>query len=334
MEVKGKSSKSSGPFSLVTGAAGFIGSHLVDRLLLAGHNVTGVDNLCSGSLENLQGALADRKSFQFVQADICGEFKLPALRYNFIWHLASPASPVDYGRLGIETLLVNSAGTKNMLDLAVANNAKFLLTSTSEVYGDPLVHPQPETYWGHVNPVGRRACYDEGKRFAEALALEYHRRYRLDLRIVRIFNTFGPRMQVEDGRVVPNFICQALRGEPLTIYGDGSQTRSFIFVADEIEGILGAMIGTGTTGEIINIGSPVECTIKELAEIVANLLKVELKTASRPLPADDPARRCPDISKARALLGWEPSTTLLDGMAATIAYFKRILTEKYNRKTG
>jgi nucleoside-diphosphate-sugar epimerase len=328
MEVNDKAIKSSRPLSLVTGAAGFIGSHLVDRLLRAGHSVTGVDNLCSGSLENLQGALAAGENFQFVQADISGEFEPPALRYHFIWHLASPASPVDYGRMGIETMLVNSSGTKNMLDLAVKNSAKFLLASTSEVYGNPLVHPQTETYWGHVNPVGRRACYNEGKRFAEALAFEYNRRYNLDLRIVRIFNTFGPRMQVEDGRVVPNFICQALRGEPLTLYGDGTQTRSFVFVADEIEGIVSAMLGTGTTGEIINIGNPVECTIRELAEIVAALLGIELKTENRPLPADDPVRRCPDISKARAVLGWEPSTTLIDGMTETIDYFKGILAQK------
>ncbi len=328
MEVKQGSIKKTRPLSLVTGAAGFIGSHLVDKLLRLGHTVLGVDNLCSGSLDNLKEALAGRAHFQFVQADICGEFKQPSQRCSYIWHLASPASPVDYSRMGIETLLVNSIGTKNMLDLAVHNKARFLLASTSEVYGDPLVHPQPETYWGHVNPVGPRACYNEGKRFAEALALEYCRRYKLDLRVVRIFNTFGPRMQVGDGRVVPNFICQALWGEPLTIYGDGSQTRSFIYVADEVEGIVRAMFSSGTTGEIINIGNPVERSVKELAGIVAEILGVKLKTVNRPLPADDPVRRCPDISKARAMLGWEPSTSLLEGMKAAIGYFKEKLSVK------
>jgi len=218
-------------------------------------------------------------------------------------------------------------GTKRMLDLALAHGARFLLASTSEVYGDPQVHPQPEDYWGNVNPVGERACYDEGKRFAEALTMEYHRRYGLDVRIVRIFNTYGPRMQIKDGRVVPNFICQALRGEPLTVYGDGSQTRSFVFVSDEVEGIFRAMTCPGTKGEVFNLGNPQEHTILEFARIIAGICGVELNVAFNPLPPDDPRKRCPDISKARHILGWEPVTPLEEGLRITLDYFLSALRD-------
>lgn len=309
------------PVSLVSGAGGFLGSHLVDRLLFEGHKVVGVDNLCTGSLENLQNALSDKEKFFFIQADVAAEFELPDIQCDFLWHLASPASPVDYRRLSIETMLVNSIGTKNMLDIAVRHKAKFLLASTSEAYGEPLVHPQPESYWGNVNPVGERACYDESKRFAEALTFEYRRRFAVDARIIRIFNTYGPRMQINDGRVAPNFICQALRGEPLTVYGNGAQTRSFVFVDDEIEGILGAMFCENTNGEVFNIGNPDEYTILEFAGMVARLCGVELNVVHRPLPSDDPTRRSPDISKARTLLGWKPLVPLEQGLAATIDYF-------------
>lgn len=309
------------PLSLVAGVSGFLGSHLADRLLSEGHIVVGLDNLCTGSLENLKNAFLDKDKFIFHQADITKKFDLPDLKYHYIWHLASPASPVDYRRLSIETMFVNSTGTKNLLEVAVKHNAKFLLASTSEAYGNPLVHPQPETYWGNVNPTGNRSCYDESKRFAEALTLEYHRRHKLDARIIRIFNTYGPRMRINDGRVVPNFICQALSGEPLTVYGNGLQTRSLIFVADEIEGIFRAMIYQKTNGEVINIGNPNEYTILEFAGIVAGLCGVELNVTHKPLPPDDPAKRCPDISKARALLGWEPSVDLVHGISMTIEYF-------------
>ncbi|OPZ73862.1 MAG: UDP-glucose 4-epimerase [Firmicutes bacterium ADurb.Bin456] len=313
------------PVSLVTGASGFLGSHLVDRLLLKGHRVLGLDNLSTGNLENLGQALSNGRTFFFIQADVAEDFSLPGTKLNYIWHLASPASPVDYRSLNVETMLANSIGTKKMLDLALQHQARFLLASTSEAYGDPLIHPQPETYWGNVNPVGERSCYDESKRFAETLTFEYRRRYGLDTRIVRIFNTYGPRMQVNDGRAGPNFICQALRGEPLTLYGSGSQTRSFIFVTDEIEGILRAMFYENTCGEVINIGNPQECTILEFAGIIARLCGVKCSLVYRPLPPDDPARRCPDISKARALLGWQPRVPLERGLAMTINYFRKKL---------
>jgi len=273
-------------------------------------------------MDNLYYALlSEGTDCILIKADIVNKFELPNLKYNYIWHLASPASPVDYRHLSIETMLVNSVGTKKMLDLALKHEAKFLLASTSEAYGDPLAHPQPEYYWGNVNPVGERACYDESKRFAEALTMEYHRNYKLDARIIRIFNTYGPRMRINDGRVVPNFICQALQNKPLTIYGDGSQTRSFNYVTDEVEGILRAMIYENTNGEIINIGNPHECSVLEFAEVIARLCEVNLIIEYKRLPPDDPTRRCPDISKARTLLGWEPSVPLEQGIALTIDYF-------------
>ncbi len=313
------------PVSLVTGAAGFLGSHLVDRLLLEGHMVIGVDNLCSGKRKNLEQASRYGDEFIFVLADVSSELELPPVKIDYIWHLASPASPVDYRRLSYETMLVNSFGTKVMLDLAAQNKARFLLASTSESYGDPQVHPQTETYWGNVNPVGERSCYDESKRFAEALTFEYRRRFSLDARIIRIFNTYGPRMQITDGRVVPNFIYQALSGKPLTVYGDGSQTRSFVYVADEIEGIYRAMLYDHTDGEVINLGNPDEYRIIQFAEIVTRLCGVKLQTVYKPLPLDDPSKRCPNITKAIKILNWQPRTNLTEGLMLTIDYFQNQL---------
>lgn len=322
-EEQGSPIKNNNPVSLVTGAAGFLGSHLVDYLLAEGHLVVGVDNLCTGNLQNLEKACACRERFYFLEADITDEIELPSYKYDYIWHLASPASPKDYRRLSIETLMVNSLGTKKMLDLALKHGSRFLLASTSEVYGDPEVHPQPESYWGNVNPIGQRACYDEGKRFAEALTMEYHRRYDLDARIVRIFNTYGPRMKMDDGRVVPNFICQALRGEPLTVYGEGAQTRSFVFVTDEIEGIYRAMTCTGTKGEVFNLGNPEEYSILDFARIISEICGVDFKVEYSPLPPDDPRKRCPDIDKARRLLQWKPGVSLKEGLRITIDDFRR-----------
>ncbi|OPX84715.1 MAG: UDP-glucose 4-epimerase [Pelotomaculum sp. PtaB.Bin104] len=331
--VQEKSFSGHASVSLVTGAAGFLGSHLVDRLLSKGHQVVGIDNLSTGNPENLKNALSDKKKFHFIQADVTLNPELPELKYDYIWHLASPASPVDYRRLSIETLLVNSAGTKNILDIALRHKAKFLLASTSEVYGDPLVHPQKEDYWGNVNPIGERACYDESKRFAEALTTEYRRRFGLDARIIRIFNTYGPRMRIQDGRVIPNFISQALRGEPLTVYGNGNQTRSFVYIDNEVEGIMRAMFYENTDGEVINIGNPQEYTILEVARIVAQLCRVELNIIYESLPSDDPTRRSPDLSKARALLGWKPSIPFEIGLTKTIDYFvQRKLKDQVSKK--
>lgn len=308
---------------LISGAAGFLGSHMVDALLSVGGRVTGVDNLSTGNLENLAEARKN-PNFYFIRHDVVGELPVKG-PFDFVAHLASPASPVDYHRLGIETMLVNSLGTKNLLDLVRASNAVFLLASTSEVYGDPLVHPQEETYWGNVNPTGPRACYDESKRFAEALTMEYHRRYGLNVRIARIFNTYGPRMRPHDGRVVSNFITQALKGEPLTIYGDGQQTRSFVYVTDEIDGLLRLLAAPHAKGEAVNIGNPEERTIINFAEVTAELCGREFKAEFRELPLDDPSRRCPDITKARALLGWEPGIPIREGLSRTIAYFRNLV---------
>jgi nucleoside-diphosphate-sugar epimerase len=296
----------------------------VDRLLAEGHVVVGVDNLCTGRRENLADAMKSPR-FTFVEADITTDFTLPTLAYTYVWHLASPASPKDYRRLSIETMMVNAVGTKKMLDLALAHGARFLLASTSEVYGNPEVHPQPEDYWGNVNPVGERACYDEGKRFAEALTMEYWRRYRVDVRIVRVFNCYGPRMQADDGRVVPNFVNQALRGEPLTVYGDGSQTRSFCYVDDLVDGLVRVMFAPGLAGEVFNLGSPEEHTVLQLAETIAGLCGVSLRVVRLPLPSDDPRRRCPDVTKARSLLGWHARTRVEDGLTKTVSYFRELI---------
>jgi dTDP-glucose 4,6-dehydratase len=303
---------------LITGAAGFLGSHLTDRFLAEGHEVIGMDNLITGSRDNL-AHLAGHPRFVFVEHDVTRFIAVDG-PLDGVLHFASPASPIDYLELPIQTLKVGSLGTHNSLGLAKAKRARYLLASTSEVYGDPLVHPQPESYWGNVNPVGPRGVYDEAKRFAEAMTMAYHRYHGVDTRIVRIFNTYGPRMRARDGRVVSNFIVQALRGEPLTVYGDGSQTRSFCYVSDLIEGIYRLFM----SGEHdpINVGNPDEFTVLELAELVRRLTGSAAPIAFRPLPVDDPKVRQPDITRARRLLGWEPVVTLEDGLRRTIAYFQ------------
>jgi dTDP-glucose 4,6-dehydratase len=307
--------------TLVTGAAGFLGSHLCDRLLADGHRVIGMDNYITGTPANL-AHLLHHPAFQFVRNDVTTFIEVEG-PLDAVMHFASPASPVDYLELPIQTLKVGSLGTHKALGLARAKGARFLLASTSEVYGDPLVHPQPESYWGNVNPVGPRGVYDEAKRFAEALTMAYHRYHALDTRIVRIFNTFGPRMRPHDGRVVSNFIRQALRGEPLTVYGDGSQTRSFCYVDDLVEGIV-RLFERGTP-DPTNIGNPGEFTVRQLADHVLALTGSRSEIVHRPLPEDDPRVRQPDISRARELLGWEPCVPLDEGLARTIAYFREVL---------
>lgn len=309
--------------ALVTGGAGFIGSHLVDRLVSEGVRVVVLDNLATGSWDNLTHH--DEKHVTRLLCDVSQAWPLDRLPADLHWvfHLASPASPVHYRRLAVETLLVNSMGTKHALDVALETGARFILASTSETYGDPEVSPQSETYWGRVNPVGPRACYDESKRFGEALTSEYVRKYGMDARILRFFNCYGPRMQAEDGRVVPNFVRQALNGRALTVYGSGQQTRSFCYVSDEVDGIWRAATTDGIAGEIINIGNPEERTILNFAEIVADIAGIPLKIEPQPLPPDDPTNRCPDISKARHLLGWEPRTALRTGLEETFRFFRQ-----------
>ena len=303
---------------LITGAAGFLGSHLADRFLHEGHSVVGLDNFLTGHPDNI-AHLIGHERFSFVRHNI-SEYTYVAGDLDGVLHFASPASPVDYLELPIQTLKVGSLGTHNALGLALAKGARFLLASTSETYGDPLVHPQPESYWGNVNPIGPRGCYDEAKRFAEAITMAYHRAQHVDTRIVRIFNTYGPRMRPGDGRVVSNFIVQALRGEPLTVYGDGSQTRSFCFVDDEVDGIYRLFM----SGEQlpVNIGNPNEFTVRQLADLVVELTGSASTIISHPLPTDDPKVRQPDITRARTLLGWEPGIQLRDGLARTIEYFR------------
>jgi dTDP-glucose 4,6-dehydratase len=305
---------------LVTGAAGFLGSHLCDQLLARGHRVIGVDNHITGNPANL-AHLAHHPGFQFMRHDVTTFIELEG-PLEGVLHFASPASPVDYLELPIQTLKVGSLGTHKALGLARAKGARFLLASTSEVYGDPLVHPQPESYWGNVNPVGPRGVYDEAKRFAEAMTMAYHRYHKLDTRIVRIFNTYGPRMRPNDGRVVSNFIVQALRGQPLTIYGDGSQTRSFCYVDDLVEGIVRLFMDG--TPDPTNIGNPVEFTVRQLAELVLKLTGSSSPIVERPLPVDDPRVRQPDITRARQVLGWEPAVPLEEGLRRTIAYFRSL----------
>jgi dTDP-glucose 4,6-dehydratase len=302
---------------LVTGAAGFLGSHLTDALLGEGHTVIGVDNLCTGNMANL-AHLAGETRFRLVEQDICEPFDAGPVDY--IFNMASPASPVDYHRLGPETLLVGSAGTRNTLELARKYKAGYLHASTSECYGDPEVHPQVETYWGNVNPIGPRSVYDEAKRFSEATVMAYHRYYGVDTHMVRIFNTYGPRLQANDGRVISNFMIQALQGKPLTIYGDGSQTRSFCYVSDLIEGIV--LLSRSAEHTPVNIGNPIEWTIIECAREVLAVTGSKSEIVRKPLPQDDPARRRPDIAKAQALFRWEPKITLRQGLEKSLGYFQ------------
>ena len=303
---------------LVTGAAGFLGSHLSDRLLAEGHSVVGMDNFLTGHPDNI-AHLVGNPRFQFIQHDVTN-FVYVEGSLDGVLHFASPASPIDYLEKPIQTLKVGSLGTHKTLGLAKAKGARFLIASTSEVYGDPQVHPQPESYWGHVNPIGPRGVYDEAKRFAEAMTMAYHRYHGVDTRIVRIFNTYGPRMRPNDGRVVSNFIVQALRGEPLTIYGDGSQTRSFCFVSDLIDGIY--RLFQSDRSDPVNIGNPGEFTVRQLAERVIELTGSTSEIVARPLPEDDPKVRKPDISRARERLGWEPRVQLDEGLRRTIEFFR------------
>jgi nucleoside-diphosphate-sugar epimerase len=316
---------------LITGAAGFIGSHLVDKYLAAGHTVVGVDNFCTGDGGNLREAVKSRR-FALLQADVCTQWKTVETELErsefipqYVLHMASPASPVDYGNFPLQTLAVNSEGTRNCAEASLRWRARMLFASTSESYGDPLEHPQRESYWGNVNPVGIRSCYDESKRFGEALMMAYVRSAGLDGRIIRIFNTYGPRMRQHDGRVVPNFITQALRGEPLTIYGDGSQSRSFCYVDDLIEGIGRTIALEETRGIVVNLGNPEEYTIRQFAGIVCEIAGVPLLTVNEDTPQDDPNRRCPDITRAKEILGWQPSVSVRDGLRRTIAYFRELL---------
>jgi dTDP-glucose 4,6-dehydratase len=308
---------------LITGAAGFLGSHLTDALLAEGNSVLGVDNLCTGSTANLQH-LRNEPRFELAEHDICTPFDYG--RVDYVFNFASPASPVDYSRLGPETLAVGSDGTKNSLEVAKKYGAKFLHASTSECYGDPSVHPQTEDYWGNVNPIGPRSVYDEAKRFSEALTMAYHRYHGVDTRLVRIFNTYGPRLQKNDGRVISNFVMQALRGEDLTVYGDGGQTRSFCYVSDEIAGILG--LSRSDEHLPVNIGNPHEWTILECAKAVLKITGASSRIIYHPLPEDDPMQRQPDISKAQRLFGWEPEIDLETGLKLSLDYFRACLAEE------
>ena len=302
----------------VTGGAGFIGSHVIDALIGRGHEVTCLDNLITGSPSNLAHLNSERR-FELVEQDVTKQIQVPG-QVDYVLHFASPASPVDYLKFPIQTLKVGSLGTHNALGVAKAKGARFLLASTSEVYGDPLVSPQNETYWGNVNPIGPRGVYDEAKRFAEALTLAYHRTHQIDTKIVRIFNTYGPRMRKEDGRAIPNFINQALKGDPITVYGDGSQTRSFCFISDLVEGLMRLM--ESSLNEPVNLGNPQEMSVMALAEKIIQLTGSKSKIQGKPLPTDDPKQRCPDITLAKRKLQWTPQVSLEEGLMKTVNYFR------------
>ena len=309
---------------LITGAAGFLGSHLCDRFIQEGYHVIGMDNLITGDLKNIEH-LFKLEHFEFYHHDVSKFVFVPG-DLHYILHFASPASPIDYLKIPIQTLKVSSLGTHNILGLARVKKARVLVASTSEVYGDPVVHPQTEEYWGNVNPVGPRGCYDEAKRFMEALTMAYHDYHQLETRIVRIFNTYGPRMRLNDGRVLPAFIGQALRGEDLTMFGDGSQTRSFCYVDDLIEGIYRLLLSNYHLP--VNIGNPSEITIREFGEEILKLTGANQKLVSKPLPKDDPKQRRPDISKAKEILGWEPIVNRAEGLKITYDYFKSLSKEE------
>ena len=316
---KVKSLSAAKPTSVVTGAAGFLGSHLVDLLLARGHRVIGIDNFVTGTVDNISH-LGGNPDFKFIEQDVT-EFIFLDAPVNYVWHFASPASPIDYLELPIQTLKVGSLGTHKALGLAKLKGARFLLASTSEIYGDPLVHPQTEDYWGNVNPIGPRGCYDEAKRFAEALTMAYHKEHGVETRIVRIFNTYGPRMRLNDGRVVPAFISQALKHRPLTVFGRGRQTRSFCYVSDLIEGIYRLMMSV--CDQPVNIGNPAEMTVLNFAKQIIRATGSRSKIVFRPLPQDDPRQRRPDITRAGRILGWAPRVPLASGLVKTIEYFRR-----------
>lgn len=306
--------------AVVAGGAGFVGSHLCEALVSLGMKVICVDNLGTGRKKNLESQIHNPQ-FRFVKHDIRKPLKISG-KVDYVFHLASYASPPYYQKYSIETLMTNSVGTLNMLEFTRAKKARYLITSTSEAYGDPKEHPQKETYWGNVNPVGIRSCYDEAKRFAEALTMEFVRKHNLDCRIIRIFNTYGPRLQKDDGRVISNFINQAIHNKPMTIYGDGSQTRSFCYVLDMVRGLILAMLKPGIKGEVINLGNPGEFTVKEAALIIKRMTRSKSKIIRKPLPKDDPTRRKPDIGKAKKLLGWQPQVKLVGGLITTIQWFR------------
>ncbi|MDQ2867785.1 MAG: SDR family oxidoreductase [Verrucomicrobiota bacterium] len=310
------------PVSVVTGGAGFLGSHLTDRLLAEGHRVIAIDNLVTGNMANV-AHLSANPDYSFIKHNVSNFIVPPEGEINFVFHFASPASPIDYLELPIPTLKVGALGTHNALGLAKAKNATFLLASTSECYGDPLVHPQKEDYWGNVNPIGPRGVYDEAKRFAEAMTMAYHRYHHIDTKIVRIFNTYGPRMRLRDGRVVPAFIGQALAGDALTIFGDGSQTRSFCYCSDLIDGIF--KLAMSDFHEPVNIGNPREMTIKQFAEEIIRITGTKSGIENKPLPVDDPKVRQPDITRAKKVLGWEPQVDFDEGIRKTIDYFRQHL---------
>jgi len=309
---------------LITGAAGFLGSHLCERFLKEGMYVIAMDNLITGDLRNIEH-LMPNPNFEFNHHDVTKYVHIPG-ELDYIMHFASPASPIDYLKIPIQTLKVGAMGTHNLLGLALAKKARFIIASTSEVYGDPLVHPQTEEYWGHVNPIGPRGCYDEAKRYQEAITMAYHRYHEVETRIVRIFNTYGPRMRLNDGRVLPAFIGQALRGEDITIFGDGSQTRAFCYVDDLVEGIYRLLLSDYTLP--VNIGNPSEITIKEFAEEIIALTGTDQKVVYKDLPQDDPKQRQPDITKAREILGWEPKVSREEGLRITYDYFRNLPTER------